>query len=220
MIDTEGYRVDLEKIWTKENVIIAVVVIGVCVVGLSLGMDPRNLLERILVMITSTIVTGWLIARHFREKPQQKQPIQETAPPQRIQPFQETVPPRRDLSTMEVLEFELFVTELLGKLGFNVLYSGDTSMIAVRGTEVFVVQCHHSLNMPVERSFVKETHLASLKYKKGRADDIVRGAVVTSGRFSPHAKEYAAQKNVWLVNFRRLQRMAAQCGIMLVGGSS
>lgn len=97
-------------------------------------------------------------------------------------------------------EFELLVGEAFRQKGFKVLElggpgpDGGVDLVLTKGREKYLVQCKQWRALKVTVSVVRE--LYGLMASKGAAG----GFVVTSGKFTSDAKEFANGRNVTLVD--------------------
>ncbi len=106
-------------------------------------------------------------------------------------------------------EFELLVGEALRRQGFSIEETGTggpdggVDLIARKDGEKYLVQCKHWRAMQVGVPVVRELYGAMA------TEGAVGGFVVTSGRFTEPAREFASGRNVKLVDGTRLQRWIA-----------
>ena len=105
--------------------------------------------------------------------------------------------------------FELLVGEALRRQGFSIEENGGSGpdggvdLIARKQGEKYLVQCKHWRALQVGVPVVRELYGAMA------AEGAVGGFVVTSGRFSEAAKEFANGRNLTLVDGLRLKRWIA-----------
>jgi restriction system protein len=103
-------------------------------------------------------------------------------------------------------EFELLVGEALRRRGFSVRETGKNGpdggidLIARKDGETYVVQCKQWRSMQVGLPVVRELYGAMA------AEGAVGGFVVTSGTFTKPAREFAAGRNVQLVDGKMLKQ--------------
>ncbi|WP_455921833.1 restriction endonuclease [Pseudomonas putida] len=106
-------------------------------------------------------------------------------------------------------EFELLVGEALRRQGFSIEETGTggpdggVDLIARKDGEKYLVQCKHWRAMQVGVPVVRELYGAMA------AEGAVGGFVVTSGRFTEPAREFANGRNLKLVDGIRLKRWIA-----------
>ncbi len=106
-------------------------------------------------------------------------------------------------------EFELLVGEALRRQGFTVEETGASGpdggvdLIARKDGEKYLVQCKHWRALQVGVPVVRELYGAMA------AEGAVGGFVVTSGRFTEPAREFASGRNLKLVDGTRLKRWIA-----------
>jgi len=106
-------------------------------------------------------------------------------------------------------EFELLVGEALRRQGFSVEETGASGpdggvdLIARKDGEKYLVQCKHWRALQVGVPVVRELYGAMA------AEGAVGGFVVTSGRFTEPAREFASGRNLKLVDGMRLKRWIA-----------
>lgn len=106
-------------------------------------------------------------------------------------------------------EFELLVGEALRRQGFSVQEAGGAGpdggvdLVARKDGEKYLVQCKQWRAMQVGVSVVREL------YGVMAAEGAVGGFVITSGRFTNPAKEFASGRNVQLVDGTRLNQWIA-----------
>ncbi len=111
--------------------------------------------------------------------------------------------------TMTWREFETLVAEIYRKQGFQVAETnpgpdGGVDLVLRRGSDVYFVQCKHWQAQLVSVKVVRE-----LKGVIAQAG-VKGGAVVTSGRFTVDAVEFAQQASIELLDGERLLRFAKQ----------
>jgi restriction system protein len=110
------------------------------------------------------------------------------------------VPGGNTLVSITWLEFELLVGEALRRRGFTVQETGGNGpdggidLVARRDGEKYLVQCKQWRAMQVGVSVVRELYGAMA------AEGAVGGFVITSGRFTNPAKEFASGRNLQLVD--------------------
>ncbi|EIK94340.1 restriction endonuclease [Pseudomonas sp. M47T1] len=106
-------------------------------------------------------------------------------------------------------EFELLVGEALRRQGFGIEETGGNGpdggvdLIARKEGEKYLVQCKHWRALQVGVPVVRELYGAMA------AEGAVGGFVITSGRFSEPAREFASGRNLKLVDGRQLRRWIA-----------
>jgi restriction system protein len=107
-------------------------------------------------------------------------------------------------------EFELLVGEALRRRGFSVRETGKNGpdggidLIARKDGETYVVQCKQWRSMQVGLPVVRELYGAMA------AEGAVGGFVVTSGTFTKPARDFAAGRNVQLVDGKALKQWIAE----------
>ena len=119
------------------------------------------------------------------------------------------------LDGMTWQEFELLVGEAFRQKGFKVTElggagpDGGVDLVLIKGSETFLVQCKQWKAFKVGVDVVRE--LYGVMAAKGAAG----GFVVTSGKFTADAQEFARGRNVTLVDGDKLFAMlqAARAGI-------
>ncbi|KFE52190.1 restriction endonuclease [Pseudomonas syringae] len=103
-------------------------------------------------------------------------------------------------------EFELLVGEALRRRGFTVQEAGGNGpdggidLVARRDGEKYLVQCKQWRSMQVGVSVVRELYGAMA------AEGAVGGFVITSGRFTDPAREFASGRNLQLVDGAQLNQ--------------
>lgn len=106
-------------------------------------------------------------------------------------------------------EFELLVGEALRRQGFSIEErggagaDGGVDLIARKEGEKYLVQCKHWRALQVGVPVVRELYGAMA------AEGAVGGFVITSGRFTEPAREFASGRNLKLVDGRQLRRWIA-----------
>ena len=106
-------------------------------------------------------------------------------------------------------EFELLVGEALRRQGFSIEErggagpDGGVDLVARKEGEKYLVQCKHWRALQVGVPVVRELYGAMA------AEGAVGGFVITSGRFSEPAREFASGRNLKLVDGRQLRRWIA-----------
>jgi len=118
------------------------------------------------------------------------------------------------LDGMTWQEFEALVSEAFRQKGYKVLElggagpDGGVDLVLTKGTEKFLVQCKQWKAFKVSVNVVRE--LYGVMASKGAAG----GFVVTSGKFTADAQEFARGRNITLVDGERLHAMlqAARAG--------
>ncbi|QKZ03083.1 restriction endonuclease [Pseudomonas eucalypticola] len=106
-------------------------------------------------------------------------------------------------------EFELLVGEALRRQGYSIQETGGSGaddgidLIARKDGEKYLVQCKHWRALQVGVPVVRELYGAMA------AEGAVGGFVVTSGRFTEPAREFASGRNLKLVDGARLRRWIA-----------
>lgn len=115
--------------------------------------------------------------------------------------------PRADLAALSWLEFEALVGEGFRHRGFEVEQRGGSTpdggvdLAMARGRERFLVQCKQWRAQRIGVSVVREL------YGVMAAEHVAGGYVVTSGFFTRDAKEFAAGRNIELIDGRALQAL-------------
>jgi restriction system protein len=125
------------------------------------------------------------------------------------------------LDGMTWLEFEALVGEAFRQKGYKVqelggaATDGGVDLVLTKGTERFLVQCKKWKAFKVGVDVVRE--LYGVMAVKGAAG----GFVVTSGKFTPDAQEFARGRNVTLINGVQLFSMlqSAKAGLKKVPAS-
>jgi restriction system protein len=125
------------------------------------------------------------------------------------------------LDTMSWLEFEALVSEAFRQKGYKVQElggagpDGGVDLLLSKGTERFLVQCKQWKAFKVGVDVVRE--LYGVMAAKGAAG----GFVVTSGKFTPDAQEFARGRNVTLIDGEQLFSMlqSAKAGLRRVPAS-
>lgn len=111
-----------------------------------------------------------------------------------------TTPGGNTLLSISWQDFELLVGEALRRRGFSVQEAGGrgpdggVDLIASKDGEKYLVQCKQWRSIQVGVSVVREL------YGVMAAEGAVGGFVITSGRFTKPAKEFATGRNVQLVD--------------------
>jgi restriction system protein len=111
------------------------------------------------------------------------------------------------LSNMTWREFETLVGEAFRLKGFSVAETGGggsdggVDLVLKKGTETFLVQCKQWRAFKVSVNTVRE--LYGVMAARGAAG----GYVVTSGRFTDDAKEFASGRNIELIEGKALHDM-------------
>ena len=114
------------------------------------------------------------------------------------------------LDGMSWREFEMLVGEALRLQGYRVTEAGSAGpdggidLVLSQGSEKFLVQCKQWKAFKVSVTVVRE--LYGVMTAKGAAG----GFVVTSGRFTEDATEFAAGRNITLIDSPRLHGLFAQ----------
>ncbi|MFP4188165.1 MAG: restriction endonuclease, partial [Halobacteriales archaeon] len=124
------------------------------------------------------------------------------------------------LDELSGYEFEEKTVRILEKLGYENVHqlprSGDKGRDVVAedsdGTAV-VVECKHTGT--VGRPVVQKLHSAASTYDH---DGGTRGMVVTTGRFTSPAREYAEKVGVELVDGRDLREIGDEIGMDMYNG--
>ncbi|MDH0747585.1 restriction endonuclease [Pseudomonas sp. GD03842] len=107
-------------------------------------------------------------------------------------------------------EFELLVGEALRRRGFKVQEiggqgpDGGVDLVARKDGETYLVQCKHWRSVQVGVPVVRELYGAMA------AEGAVGGFVVTSGKFTKQAQEFASGRNVQLVDGAELKQWMVQ----------
>ena len=113
------------------------------------------------------------------------------------------------LLSMSWQEFELLVAEVLRRQGFSVLEKGGAGpdggvdVVARKNGELYLVQCKQWRSIKIGVPVVRELYGAMA------AEGAVGGLVITSGRFTSAAKEFASGRNLKLVDGDLLNRWIA-----------
>ena len=114
------------------------------------------------------------------------------------------------LDGMTWREFEMLVGEAFRLQGYRVTeaggagHDGGIDLVLSQGSEKFLVQCKQWKAFKVSVTVVRE--LYGVMAAKGAAG----GFVVTSGRFTEDATEFAAGRNITLIDGPRLHSLLAQ----------
>jgi restriction system protein len=104
-------------------------------------------------------------------------------------------------------EFEMLIAESFRRQGFRVSETGGNGpdggidLVMWRGSEKFVVQCKHWKAFKVGVTVVREL------YGVMAANGATGGFVVTSGRFSDDAVDFARGRNVELIDGPKLEEL-------------
>jgi restriction system protein len=120
-----------------------------------------------------------------------------------------TTPGGNTLASISWREFELLVGEALRRQGFAVQESGGNGpdggvdLIARKDGEKYLVQCKQWRSMQVGVPVVRELYGAMA------AEGAVGGFVITSGQFSKPARDFAAGRNVQLIDGAALNQWIA-----------
>lgn len=110
-------------------------------------------------------------------------------------------------------EFEMLIGEWFRQRGYAVTEAGGNGpdggvdLVLRKGNEKFLVQCKQWRAFKVGVSVVRE------HYGVMAAQGAAGGFVVTSGRFTQEAMEFAAGRNVELIDGTRLQQMLQQARV-------
>lgn len=113
------------------------------------------------------------------------------------------------LSTITWQQFELLVGEALRHQGFSVVETGGNGpdggidLIAHKGGEKYLVQCKQWRSLQVGVPVVRELYGAMA------AEGATGGFVITSGRFTGPAKQFASGRNLRLVDGEQLNKWIA-----------
>ncbi len=113
------------------------------------------------------------------------------------------------LLSISWVEFELLVGEALRRQGFSVQEAGGAGpdggidLVARRDGETYLVQCKQWRSVQVGVPVVRELYGAMA------AEGAVGGFVISSGRFTKAAKEFASGRNLKLVDGDLLNRWIA-----------
>ena len=116
-------------------------------------------------------------------------------------------PSAAGLNDMSWSEFEMLVGEYFRRRDYSVSETGGggadggVDLVLKKGTETFLVQCKQWRAFKVGVNTVREL------YGVMAARDAAGGYVVTSGRFTDDAKEFAAGKNINLIEGQQLHAM-------------
>jgi restriction system protein len=122
------------------------------------------------------------------------------------------------LNGMSWREFEMLVGEAFRVQGYTVNESGGggpdggVDLVLRKGTETFLVQCKQWKAFKVSVDIVRD--LYGVMAARGAAG----GFVVTSGTFTPDAKEFASGRNVMLVEGSHLLGLIQRAKASLAGG--
>ena len=114
------------------------------------------------------------------------------------------------LENMSWREFELLVSEVFRQQGFSVLETGGRGadggidLVIKKDTDRYLVQCKQWKAYKVGVVIVREL------YGVMAAEGAAGGFVVTSGVFTRDAEEFAAGRNITLVNGTALRRMISK----------
>jgi restriction system protein len=114
--------------------------------------------------------------------------------------------PKVDVASLSWQEFETLVGEGFRHRGFQVTErggagpDGGVDLAIARGHERFLVQCKQWRAQQVGVSVVREL------YGVMAAERVAGGYVVTSGTFTKDAKEFAAGRNIELIDGKGLDR--------------
>jgi restriction system protein len=120
-----------------------------------------------------------------------------------------TTPGGNTLASISWREFELLVGEALRRQGFAVQETGGNGpdggvdLIARKDGEKYLVQCKQWRSMQVGVPVVRELYGAMA------AEGAVGGFVITSGQFSKPARDFAAGRNVQLIDGAALNQWIA-----------
>lgn len=116
-------------------------------------------------------------------------------------------PSGRDVSSLSWQEFESLVGEGFRQRGFQVVErggagpDGGVDLAIARGHGRFLVQCKQWRAQQVGVSVVREL------YGVMAAEHVAGGYVVTSGSFTKDAKEFAAGRNIELIDGTKLPEL-------------
>lgn len=117
------------------------------------------------------------------------------------------------IDRMSWREFEVLIGESFRQRGYEVIETGGAGadggydLILKKGGERFLVQCKQWRARQIGVSIIREL------YGVIAADNAQGGYVVTSGSFTPDAKEFARANSVELIDGSRLARLFADKGI-------
>jgi restriction system protein len=120
-----------------------------------------------------------------------------------------TMPGGKTMASITWREFELLVGEALRHRGFSVQETGGNGpdggvdLVARKEGEKYLVQCKQWRSLQVGVPTVRELYGAMA------AEGATGGLVITSGRFSGPAKQFAAGRNVQLVDGELLSQWIA-----------
>lgn len=132
-----------------------------------------------------------------------------------------TVAQAQDAAALDSIswrEFELLVGEAYRLQGFRIIElggngpDGGVDLVLLKGSEKFLVQCKQWKAQRVGVATVREL------YGVMAARGATGGFVVTSGRFSNDAQEFARGRNISLVDGHQLFAMVQQARQSLVNG--
>jgi restriction system protein len=117
-------------------------------------------------------------------------------------------------------EFELLVGEAFRRQGYTVIETGGggtdggVDLVLTKGNECFLVQCKQWRAFKVSVTTVRE--LYGVMAARGAAG----GFVVTSGQFTPDATEFAAGRNITLMDGTALRKLIGGVRIAAPAGQS
>lgn len=124
------------------------------------------------------------------------------------------------LETLDGYEFQKFVADLFEKLGFVNLQLGpptadggiDISMEekSVIGHIRFIVECKHHPEGTIGRPVVQKLHSAVMA-----TPTLDKGLIVTSGKFSNQAIQYAEEVGIELIDGEKLKELAQKVGLSI-----
>lgn len=126
----------------------------------------------------------------------------------------------RNIESMNRDEFEQLVREGFRLQGFDIREQGRAAaaagadIILSRGKDTFLVQCGYWRSLKVGPEVVRDLHGAM------NAHGSVGGFVVTSGQFTQAARDFAEDRNVRLVDGRRLRGLLQQAQDSISGAGA
>ncbi|CKG33854.1 restriction endonuclease [Bacillus paranthracis] len=113
---------------------------------------------------------------------------------------------RRNLEIMDPREFEYFVADVFRSLGYKVQVTsssndGGKDIILYKGNEMKFVEVKRYTKNSIGRPFIQKLHSAIVDA------DAVGGYFVTLSNFNKNARQYAANKNIELIDGDKLLHM-------------
>ncbi|UTG85132.1 restriction endonuclease [Bacillus paranthracis] len=106
---------------------------------------------------------------------------------------------RSNLEVMDPREFEYFVADIFRSLGYKVQVTsgsndGGKDIILYKGNEMKFVEVKRYTKSSIGRPFIQKLHSAIVDA------DAVGGYFVTLSHFNKNARQYAANKNIELID--------------------